>query len=170
MEDAESGLQGGLEIGVAAGRKAIDKAPGSLQGAGLHGLEGVIEGRDVLVKADDGETIVLAELAQHKVQGALRLLQLAVGHAARAIDDKDDVLGQSTGVVRVEIGGEEEKEVVEPLTLAGEQASAITGTGGGIIQLKVLAGVYVPGLPAHAGPARAQPLGGDGVARDVEVG
>ncbi len=62
----------------------------------------------MLVEADDGEPVVLAEVSQDVVQALARLLDLLAAHTAGAIHDEDDILGQVAGLLRFDLRREEE--------------------------------------------------------------
>ena len=165
-------MQGRIQIGGTAGRELVHIAAGGIQGTPVYGLQLGLPNRDAVVKTDDGEMVRLAELAQDKAEGIPRLLELFAAHAARAVQDKDNVLGNCGAGRQRQVGGKEEQKVALAVTVgpAGEQAAAKAALGRGKEQLKIGAGAHVPGLPVHPRPAGAWPLDDHVVARRIDAG
>ena len=67
---------------------------GSSQVGWINGQQCVGNGAEHIIETDNGETVVRVELIQNEVERTLCLLDFLTRHAAGAVDDKDDILGQ----------------------------------------------------------------------------
>jgi len=112
--------------------------------------------RQLIVKTDDRKAVVGAQLPQDKTQRIVGLGDLVAAHAARPVQDKDDLLGRRSPQLRSGLRREEKEEMVLAVALAGEQALQSRPSAGAKNSRNPHLGSR-PRLPAH--PRRpCQPL------------
>ena len=100
-EQAERAVECAVDIGAAAGVEAVDEADGGGAGFVVEFLQLGAEGFDRAVVGDDVEHVAFAKIVEHELERALGLLDLLAAHAARAVDDEDDGLGDGRCVGRL---------------------------------------------------------------------
>ena len=126
--------------------------------------ERLAERQDVAVEADDVETIPGVEALQREAERLLRLLDLLPGHAARGVEDKQDVLGGNLLPGHLALRREHHQETTVLLAAAvGQHIQAELFLRDGVVKQKVLCLAAGVALGGHPGGVLIQPRH-----RDVE--
>ena len=158
-EQAERFGERAVDVRAAAGAEAVDVVERVASRFRCVALQLGLERLHAVVVGDDVEQVVGAEVVEHEGERVLRLLHLAPGHRARAVDYEDDGFGERLRRDLADLGAGEEEEVAvlrAARPVAEERRTDGAVTRGLVDQAEIAFEPHVVGLEADACPARAR--------------
>ena len=111
VEHAQTGAQGAVDVGAAAGVDAVHPLGGGAQGLRVGPLQLGTEGLHFGIVRHDVECVARLQLAHQELERRLGLADLLAAHAAGAVAQEDHGLGDVSSAAGAGVGSGQQDEV-----------------------------------------------------------